>query len=101
MTRTLTPESLREITTRLTQAHEAFHRHYPGASLERQPVHVVYGGAHIFHSGVSRRFGELALGSLDEYAPDIARFAKAVGLEGADPVVLNADVGGNTKYADA
>jgi len=44
----------------------------------------MYGGAHLFRSGISRRMGELALRSLDEYAPDFVAFAKAIGLTGAE-----------------
>lgn len=83
MRRTLSPESLHEITARLEQAHKALQRRYPGPSAERQPIHVVYGGAHLFRSGTTRRLGELALRSLDDFAPDFAAFAKAVGLPGA------------------
>jgi citrate lyase beta subunit len=83
MRRTLSPESLHEITTRLEQAHKALLRRYPGPPAERQPIHVVYGGAHLFRSGTTRRLGELALKSLDEFAPDFAAFAKAVGMPGA------------------
>jgi citrate lyase beta subunit len=84
MKRTLFPESLREIATRLEQAHKAFERRYPGPSGDRQPIHVVYGGAHLFRSGTARRLGELALRSLDEYASDFAAFARAIGLPGAE-----------------
>jgi citrate lyase beta subunit len=83
MRRTLSPESLYEITTRLELAHKALERRYPGPSAERQPIHVVYGGAHLFRSGTTRRLGELALRSLDEFAPDFAAFARAVGMPGA------------------
>jgi citrate lyase beta subunit len=83
MRRTLSPESLHEITTRLEQAHKALERRYPGPAIGRQPIHVVYGGAHLFRSGTTRRLGELALRSLDDYAPDFASFAKAVGMPGA------------------
>jgi citrate lyase beta subunit len=41
----------------------------PGAPFafpsERQPVHTVYGGAHLFKRGTMQRIGELALASLD------------------------------------
>lgn len=84
MKRTLSPESLREIVTRLEQAHKAFERRYPGPSGDRQPIHVVYGGAHLFRAGTPRRLGDLALRSLDEYAPDFAAFARAIGLPGAE-----------------
>jgi citrate lyase beta subunit len=78
--RTLPPEALLEVAIRLEQAHKAFQRRYPGASRERQPVHVVYGGAHLFRSGTAKRFGDLALKSLEEYAPNFVAFAKAVSL---------------------
>ena len=84
MKRTLSQALLQEITTRLENAHQAFQRRYPGPSGERQPVHVVYGGAHLFRSGTTQRLGDLALRSLDEFAPDFAAFAKALGLAGAD-----------------
>jgi citrate lyase beta subunit len=83
MKRTLPAASLSEIAARLEQAHKSFHKRYPGTTSDRQPVHVVYGGAHLFRSGVARRLGELALRSLDDYAPDFIAFAKAVGLPGA------------------
>ena len=84
MKRTLSPESLQEIAARLEEAHKALQKRYPGASAERQPIHVVYGGAHLFRSGTTRRLGELALRSLEEYAPDFAAFAKAICLPGAE-----------------
>ncbi|MFN0106379.1 MAG: DUF6986 family protein [Bryobacteraceae bacterium] len=34
----------------------------------RQPVHVVYGGAHLFQAGISRKLGGLALAALDRWA---------------------------------
>ena len=83
MKRTLPPKSLEEIHARLEQAHSSLLRRYPGLAGEREPVHVVYGGAHLFRSGIARRLGELALKSLDEYAQNFAAFAKAVGLPGA------------------
>jgi citrate lyase beta subunit len=46
----------------------------------RQPVHVVYGGAHLFKSDSARKLGTLAERALAEYAPDAATFAEALGL---------------------
>ncbi len=46
----------------------------------RQPVHVVYGGAHLFKSDTTRKLGKLAERTLAEYAPDAATLAEAVGL---------------------
>jgi citrate lyase beta subunit len=48
----------------------------------RQPVHTVYGGAHLFRSYTVGRLGAKALQTLDEYAPDPETFAGAVGLPG-------------------
>src|SRR5580704_5052215 len=84
MKRTLSVDSLHEIATRLELAHQALDRRYSGFSGERRPVHVVYGGAHLFKQGTTRRLGDLALRSLHEFAPDFASFARAVGLAGAD-----------------
>ncbi|MGH9718011.1 MAG: DUF6986 family protein [Candidatus Acidiferrales bacterium] len=91
MKRTLPAESLREVGVRLEQAHKAFHRRYPGAPAERQPIHVVYGGAHLFRSNTIRRLGDLALRSLDDYAADFATFAKALELPGAETLPHAAD----------
>jgi len=46
----------------------------------RQPVHVVYGGAHLFKSDTTRKLGALAERSLAEYAPDAATLAEALGI---------------------
>ena len=46
----------------------------------RQPVHVVYGGAHLFKSDTTRKLGALAERALAEYAPDPASLAEALGL---------------------
>ncbi|MGH9737820.1 MAG: DUF6986 family protein [Candidatus Acidiferrales bacterium] len=91
MKRTLSSESLRDVATRLEQAHKAFQRRYPGPSAERQPIHVVYGGAHLFRSNTIRKLGEMALRSMDDYAPDFAVFAKALGLPGAETLPDSAD----------
>src|ERR1700693_3952097 len=61
----------------------AFARRYPGETGRRQPVHVVYGGAHLFHADISRRLGEGALAAVAESAPDAFSFARAIGLPGA------------------
>jgi hypothetical protein len=84
MTRTLSPESLQGIAAQLANAHQAFQRRYPGATGDRQPIHTVYGGAHLFRADTARRLGQTALRSLDEFAPDFSVFAKAISLSGAD-----------------
>src|SRR5687768_3178646 len=77
-----------EIIQPLRQANEQFARHYPGETGRRQPVHTVYGGAHLFKSDSAHRLGSLARRSLEQFAPDAATFAKAIDLIG-DAELLN------------
>jgi len=49
-------------------------------SESRQPVHTVYGGAHLFSFDAARKLGALALKALNEYAPDAAALAAAFEL---------------------
>ena len=56
---------------------------FPGDSPHRQPVHTVYGGAHLFKADTVQKLGALALRSLQEHAPDAATFASAIGLDPA------------------
>src|SRR2546422_4171579 len=67
----------------LKKANAAVAAAFPGETGDRQPVHTVYGGAHLFRSDTTQRLGAVALGVLDEYAPDAATFARALGLEPA------------------
>jgi len=66
--------------SKLQKANAAFQQRYPGESGARQPVHTVYGGAHLFKRDTAARLGELAVRALDEYGPDAASFGEAVGL---------------------
>jgi citrate lyase beta subunit len=84
MKTSLTTETARDILARLQQANADFARVYPGETGRRQPVHTVYGGAHLFKSDTPRRLGSLALRALEQFAPDAdAFFARALGLTGA------------------
>jgi citrate lyase beta subunit len=82
MKTTLTPETTAALTSRLKDANVAFAKRYPGESSRRQPVHTVYGGAHIFKADGAAKLGKVALGSLEQYAPDFVTFARAVRLPG-------------------
>ena len=55
-------------------------RRYPGDAFARQPVHTVYGGAHLFKSDSAQKLGEAALRALSRYAPDAATFGDALSL---------------------
>ncbi|WP_437285270.1 DUF6986 family protein [Sorangium sp. So ce406] len=81
----LSPEALRGALSRLRSGHPAFDRAGArGAAAARQPVHTVYGGAHLFKADTARKLGAVALAALAEHAPDFAAFARALGLPGAD-----------------
>jgi citrate lyase beta subunit len=56
----------------------------PGPADLRRPVHTVYGGAHLFAHDVAGKLGDRARRHLEEWAPDFATFARAVGLTGSD-----------------
>jgi citrate lyase beta subunit len=62
------------------RAGASFARAYPGEGGARQPVHTVYGGAHLFQFDSAPKLGALALRALEEHAPTGAAFADAVGL---------------------
>jgi citrate lyase beta subunit len=57
---------------RLSAANRDNDRSFPGHSAERQPVHTVYGGAHLFKAGTASKLGAYALRTLESYAPDAA-----------------------------
>lgn len=68
----------------MTKSNDDFHRVYPGVIRERQPLHTVYGGAHLFKSTTAVRLGELARKSMDSYAPDPWTLARALKLKDWD-----------------
>ncbi|HEV2288775.1 MAG TPA: aldolase/citrate lyase family protein [Candidatus Acidoferrales bacterium] len=80
MKRSLTAESLKDVTQRLAQAQAALAKRYPGETSRRQPVHVLYGGAHLFRADIVQRMREKAIQALDEFAPDYVTFGQALGL---------------------
>lgn len=82
MNTALDPEVLEPIERELGRAIEDFNRRFPGESPARQPIQTVYGGAQIFKADTARKLGAVAQRALDEYAPDAATFAKALGWKG-------------------
>ncbi|MDI1482463.1 phosphoenolpyruvate kinase [Polyangium sp. y55x31] len=100
MKTSLTSENLPHATlARLAQANRDFVQAFPGEPSRRQPVHTVYGGAHLFKARTCQRSGEVALDVMRTYAPDPVTFARALGLSFAsalpdDPAALaNAPAG--------
>ena len=84
MKTTLTESKLSPILDTIEQANNHFDNLYPGDSAERQAIHTVYGGAQIFKAQTASRLGQLAIRSVNEYAPDFVSFAKALELPGSE-----------------
>jgi citrate lyase beta subunit len=78
----ISEKKLQKTIARAGRAQARFTRRYPGDSGARQPVHTVYGGAHLFSSDTAPKLGELALRSLETYAPSAETFAEAIGIPG-------------------
>ncbi len=81
---TIPDKSLVAILDALDKANARAAEQFPGDSPARQPVHVVYGGAHLFKADAARKLGAVALRTLQEHAPDAAALAAALDL---DPVL--------------
>jgi hypothetical protein len=64
----------------LSVTNRALQTRYPGDRPARQPVHTVYGGAHLFRADTCARLGERALQSMAHSARDAFEFAQAVGF---------------------
>src|SRR6266404_3469374 len=79
--KTSLPENpLEAINETLRASNSAFMAAYPGETGRRQPVHTVYGGAHLFKSDSAPRLGKVAERAMAEYAPDFIIFAQTLGL---------------------
>src|SRR5215203_2486606 len=70
------------ILNNLRSANLKFQKTYPGDKPDRQPVHTVYGGANLFKSDTCIKLGEIALHSLQAYAPDFVTLARLLKLKG-------------------
>src|SRR5213080_2269698 len=80
MRTSLAESTLKAINESLHGSNSTFMKIYPGETGRRQPVHTVYGGAHLFRADSGRRLGEVAQRALTENAPDFVVFARAIGL---------------------
>ena len=54
---------------------------------QRSPVHVVYGGAHLFKYDTPQKLGNIALSSLRTHAPTPAELSVALGFTGSDDLI--------------
>lgn len=91
MKTSLSSDAIRPLLEPLHEANAALARQYPGESGKRQPVHTVYGGAHLFRADSTRKLGALARQALDRFAPNFAVFARALGLPFAENLPRSAE----------
>lgn len=80
LTTSLDVRLMSELQSDLHSAQAAFVARFPGQSTARQPVHVVYGGAHLFKAETPQKLGALARQALATYAPDADALSRALGL---------------------
>src|SRR4051812_15399078 len=64
----------------LADANRKFFSVYPGDRSARQPVHTVYGGAQLYKAETTKRLGELAIASMNVFAPTPMELASGVGF---------------------
>ncbi|MDH5737427.1 MAG: phosphoenolpyruvate kinase, partial [Gammaproteobacteria bacterium] len=83
MKQRLTDKHLEGLYQRLTDTNNAFTQRYPGLMLQRQPIHTVYGGAHLYKPGVVKRLGGMAVAHLNQFAPRFVELARALEFPGA------------------
>src|SRR5947209_19992646 len=67
---TIPDKSLIAILDLLDKGNVRVAERFPGDSQARQPVHVVYGGAHLFTADAAQKLSTVALRTLQEHAPD-------------------------------
>ena len=79
----LSDDEIRSATAVLDAPLAELARRLPGESGQRQPVHTVYGGAHLFKSDTAVKLGALALRALRDHAPDPQTLAEGIGLSPA------------------
>src|SRR4051812_9063071 len=78
---TIPDKSLPAILDALDKANVGVAEQFPGDSSARQPVHVVYGGAHLFTADAAQKLGGVALRTLHDHAPDAAALAAIFALD--------------------
>jgi citrate lyase beta subunit len=78
---TIPADTMRALLEPLEAANRKVSERFPGDAPRRQPVHTVYGGAHLFKPDTVLKLGAIARRTLEEYAPDSDTLAGAFGLD--------------------
>ncbi|HTH51721.1 MAG TPA: hypothetical protein VL501_07295, partial [Pyrinomonadaceae bacterium] len=77
---TLNDDMIGPISDRLMTAMSGYAGKYPGESAQRQPVHTVYGGAHLFKSDTAKRLGALGVRSFEAFAANAEELGSILGI---------------------
>jgi citrate lyase beta subunit len=78
---TIPDRTLNEVLDTLDQGNRRIAARYPGEVPRRQPVHTMYGGAHLFRADTVPKLGAIALRTLQQHAPDAGVLADAIGCD--------------------
>jgi len=89
MKTTLDENSIQDVLHDLDQANHQLARNYPGETSRRQPVHTIYGGAHLFKFDTAAKMGRIALKSLQDYAPNFVILAQCLQIPGYDSLPID------------
>lgn len=77
---TFSEDILRAFSARLAERSENSAVVRSGDIQARQPIHTVYGGAHLFSEDTAQKLGAAALQTMQEYAPDATQFGAAISV---------------------
>jgi citrate lyase beta subunit len=95
---TITETEKDQLLNQLATANLKFQKTYPGDKPDRQPVHTVYGGANLFKSDTTNKMGDIALKSLQTYAPNFVALANVLKLDNYEHFpTLQEDIAALTK----
>jgi len=102
MNLSITDQEKSALLDQLQVANLKFQKTYPGDKPDRQPVHTVYGGANLFKSDTTNKMGDIALKSLQTYAPNFVVLANVLKLENYEHFpTIEKDIEALTKKLDA
>lgn len=89
---TLPQATLKKLEQKLKKSNTKYLKTFPGESIERQPVHTVYGGAQLFKSNTAIRIGEIALQSFRDHAPNPRMFARIFSIDDSLGAIIHSKV---------
>lgn len=77
----MSEKDLSGIFKHVNDGNQEYVKAFPGESDARQPVHTVYGGAHLFKSTTTRKLGEMAMKNYQTYLPSAEDLAEVFSID--------------------